>query len=796
MDLNAYPHLDNLGADLRDAWRGLRRDPGFSVVAISIVAAMLSVNLMLFAFLDAFFLRPLPIAGAERHFELSVRDEHGRIERRWPLAQVENFIASHAGVLEAGYAFAERRVIVGSGEDAKRSYVEVVSPSYFDLLKPPLARGRVPRADSSGSPEPAILLSHTGWKRLTGSDPNALGRTLLVDGVSLTITGVLAENAGGLEPVTPDFWMLAGAADRTSRAAAVAEYSIGGVLREGITVEQAAAALAPAADALHPGTTPSARGSVLIELRPTFLRERGELQPLALALLFLFGLVTLTAGANLTSLYLARAVVRRRDLGIRAALGASRVRLIRHILTESLLVAGAAALVAWAVSAFSIAALQGVVFGIVSDAGMSMRPIEVDGRIAVAGLLLAAVMGIGCGLAPALHTTHGALEVALRRDSLWLAGRVSAGRLRGALVVLQVALSLPLLVGAGILVRTAATAAHFDPGFGLDGLIDLRADSPSPRLLAHLRELPGVAAVSTAACTPLTGPLRRIPARVNNAVVRVGTNQVNEDYFATFAIRVIGGRNFHPHETAHRAPVAIVSQAAAQRLFPNANALGRTVDLKKSGAEDQFVAHEIVGVVSDVANGFFFEGRDAVYTPASLEAGAPEILVRLERYSSAELIRLRTACADVGAFCEPHTLRKILGLQSVPFLVGGQVASSLGLLALGLACLGLYGLARFTVVQRAREFGVRFVLGATRAQILGHVLAESSRRSGLGIAIGLPVSLGLSALLASLVPFLESFDLVAYLLVPLTLIACSLLATLFPALRAAAIDPISAIREE
>jgi ABC-type antimicrobial peptide transport system permease subunit len=170
--------------------------------------------------------------------------------------------------------------------------------------------------------------------------------------------------------------------------------------------------------------------------------------------------------------------------------------------------------------------------------------------------------------------------------------------------------------------------------------------------------------------------------------------------------------------------------------------------------------------------------------------------VRLEGVGASELKRLRAACAGAGAFCEPHTLRKIHGLQRVPFLVGSQIASSLGLLALGLACLGLYGLARFAVVQRTREFGVRMALGATFRQILSQVLAESTRRSGLGIVIGLPVSLGLSALLASQVPFLESFAVAAYALVPLLLLACVVLASLFPALRAAAIDPIAAIRED
>ncbi len=787
MNIIGYRHLDSLRADLRDAWRGLRRDPGFTVVAVAIVAAMLTANMVLFAFLDAFFLRRLPIAAAERHFELSVQDEQGRAQRSWPLADVERFLADRESVLETGYAFADRRVIVGDRE--QRSYVEVVTPSYFELVKPRLAAGRLPEGQ-----EASILLSDSGWKRLTGSDPNAIGTTLMVNGVAVTIVGRLAEGAGGLEPVTPDFWMLAGAV--AGHASRHDSYSIGGVLREGISAEQASAALAPAVRALDANSAQDSARRVLVEPRPTFLRERRELQPAALSILFLFGLVTLIAGANLTSLHLARAVARRRDLAIRVALGASRARLIRHILTESVLLAGIAAIAAWAISLFSIASLQGFVFSIVSDAGMSVRSIDVDARVFAATLLLAALVGAGCALTPALHVTRGSLEGALRRDARWLSGRVSAGRLRGALVMVQIALSLPLLVGAGILVRSVAGVNRMDAGFEIDRLVDLRADPSSARVFARMRDVPGVTAIGAAANTPLTGPMARTSARVAGTMMPVGFNRVDERFFDTVGIRVTWGRNFHPHETAANAPVAIISQATARRLFAEGNPLGRSMELEGEGG--QFRSHEIVGIAADVISGLFIQGHDAtaVYVPGNLESGASEILLRVERAGAAELTGLRAACADVGAFCEPYTLRRVLSMQRVPFVVSSAVAVSLGLLALGLACLGLHGLARFSVVQRTREFGVRFALGATRANVLGNVLAESTRRSAWGIALGLPVSLAISALLAAKVPFLQSFDVLSYFLVPCILLVCALLATLAPALRAAAIDPITALREE
>ena len=221
--------------------------------------------------------------------------------------------------------------------------------------------GRALSAASDRPAEQAVMLSHTGWKRLTGSDPGILGKSLLVDGVSLTVVGVLEEGTGGLEPVTPEFWVLAGAADAASNTPT--SYAIAGLLRDFVSPEQAAAGLTPILRGLSPGSglsplTVEAR----IESRPTLLRESKDLEPLAVSLLFLFGLVTVVAAANLTSLHLARATARRHDLSIRAALGASRERLVRHLITEGLVVSLVAAGVAWGLSVASVAAVQGIVF--------------------------------------------------------------------------------------------------------------------------------------------------------------------------------------------------------------------------------------------------------------------------------------------------------------------------------------------------------------------------------------------------------------------------------------------------
>lgn len=798
-DLSAYRFFDELHADLRDASRGLRRDRGFSGVAISVIASVLAANMVLFAFLDAYFLRPLPIEGATRHVELSARDAEGRRQGAWPLEDALSLIAPDNPVLEKGYAFAVRRSIV-RGREPQRAYVEVVTPSYFDLFKPKLAMGRALKATSDQPAEPAVMLSHNGWERLTGGDPAILGKPLLVDGVSLTVVGVLEEGTGGLEPVTPEFWVLAGAADAASTS--TTSYAIAGLLRAGFSPEQAAAGLTPILRGLGAGSGLSPlTAEARLEPRTTLLRESKDLEPLAVSLLFLFGLVTIVAAANLTSLHLARATARRQDLSIRAALGASRERLVRHLITEGIVVALVAAVAAWGLAVGSVAAVQDLVFSVVSDSGMSMLPVAVDARIVGAAFVLALAIGIGCALVPALSTTRLNRSLVLKRDGLFLGGTMSAGRLRGALVVFQVALSLPLLVSAGVLVRSASNATGVDVGYRHEGLIDLRAEPSSTRLVDRLRIHPGVMSISAVAQTPLAGDITRVSVRSDGSEAILGVNAVDEHFFKTLGIEVLQGRNFLSHETSGRAPVAVISAATARWLWPGKNPLGRVLNLGDGKVPQTYVPHEVVGVADDVISGFFFRGKDAsaIYRPTSLESGAAlELLLRLDETDAESLGALKTVCQEIASFCDPYTFERMLAIQRVPFMVASLIASSLGVLALGLACLGLHGLVRFAAVQRAREFGVRLALGATRGQILFNVLGESLRRVGLGILVGLPGCLALSAFVATRIRHrvLETFDPAAYALVPMMLLASALLASLIPALRAAATDPIRALREE
>lgn len=781
-----YAPLDALRGDLRDAARSLRRSPGFTLVATLVLGLVLTVDLLAFAFADAYLLRPLPIAEADRHVELVATVEGGREQWQFDAAEGEALVASAGRVIAHAYRFGLHRPAVLE-PSPRRTYAEVVSGTWFDLRRPRFAAGRAFGVwGGLDEREPVAVLSDAGWKRLLAADPQPIGRSLLVDGVAFTVVGVLAPAEGGLEPVVPELWLPLAAAERLLPLSPPARFGVGGILRPGVSPEQAAAALAPVL-----ATGSSEARTLRAHPRTTLLRESRELAPLTLSLLFAFALLTAVAAANLTGLHLARATARRRDIAVRAALGASRGRLLRPLVLEGLLLGGGALLLAWMLARLAVAAVEGAVFSLALQAGLVLTPVGISTTALLACGGLAATVGALGSLLPALQATRVDLRSGLGRDGTLFGGRLGAGRLRGALVVGQVAASLGLLVGAGLIARNAARADDVDTGFALAGLVDLNAVHADAGLVARLSASPGVRSVAATAFTPLAGGLPRIDATVDGVRQRLGHNVVDERFFDTLGLRVVRGRGLAAGDRG----VVVVSESTARLLWPEADPLGRRLDLERGdGGPEPFA---VVGVVSDAASGFFFEGRDRsmVYLPTGPEPPG-ELLLRVTGDARAGLPALREACADQDVLCEPVPLADLLARQRMPFTALSAVALALGALALGLACLGLHGLVAFAVARATREIGVRVALGATRGAVLRGVLAGAARQAARGVAFGLPPCLALSALLAAQVPQLQAFDAAVYALVPLLLLAVATAAALPPAWRAARVDPVVALREE
>jgi len=791
--------LDELRADLRDAWRSVKGSPGASTVAVVILGAAIGVNVILFAFIDAYALRPLPIAGAERYVDVRETDDRGGRSTRWTRDELAALDGAVAPAFEGLYASTSFELPMLE-PSARLVHGEAVSARYFPLLRARFALGRPFGAENDGADEPVAVLSHVGWRRLLDADANAVGRKIRLGDTWLTVIGVTVPEFRGVEAVTPEMWIplrihaaLAAGPGDTGR------YHLSGLLREGATPAQVAVLGAPVLAGFDRSALPAGGARrLLVEHRGSFFSaERGELARLAGLVLGAFALVLLIACANLASLHVARACARHRDIATRFALGASRGRLIRQLLTESLLLSGLGAALGGALAVGGADWVQGRLFSIVTEAGMTLAPIEVRGRVLAFGALLGVIAGLAFGLLPALEGTSMDLVSGSRRDGLALGGRVRPQRLGGFLVTVQVTASLVLLVLASLLLRNVQAATRLDAGYDLGRLVDLRFPRPTAAVLERIRRDPRVVSASVVAHTPLSGTLPRQAMIVDGATHTLRYNLVDEAYFATLGLRPTEGRSFRADETASSAPVVVVSAATARRLWPGQSALGRVIEVNEPGAARG--RHEVIGVAPDVVSGFFIEGRDpsAVYFPAVASSRAAEVLVRPRDEAVAAVIGLRGLCQEIDSavLCEPKTLKELVVLQRFPFLAASVVASGLGSIAIALTTIGLYGIVAFAVVQRLREIGVRIALGATPGAVLRLLLGRAARSVALGLALGLPFCVLLCRLAARLFR-LEAFDPVILPGVPLLLAAVALTAALIPARRATGIEPAVTLRAD
>jgi macrolide transport system ATP-binding/permease protein len=793
--------FDELGADLRYAWRSLKRNPGASAVAVVILGLAIGVNVALFTFIDAYVLSPLPIAAADRYVDLMEIDARGKRSRRFIREEIVSLEAAAAPAFEGLYAstFFELPML----EPTKQIvHGQAVSSSYFPLLGARLARGRAfrPEEDHLANGEAVVVLSDVGWKRLLGGDEAVLGRKIRLGRAWLTVVGVTSPGFRGVETILPDLWIplsvhgaLAGRPDEPSR------YRLAGLLRPGVTPEAASGLGSGVVAGFHRPADPGRTRRLLVEGRPSLLDagERAALSVVGGLVLSAFGLVLLIACSNLASLHVALASARHREIATRLALGASRARLVRQLLTESLVLAAIGTLVGGGLAVAGAQAIQARLFSIVTEAGLTMAPLTVHARVPIFAALLGTIAGIAFGLLPALEATSPDLVSGARRDGLALGGRIRSSRLGGLLVTAQVAASLVLLVLASLLLRNVQAASNLDPGYDAARLVDLRFPHPTANTLERLRRDPRVALASAVAHTPLSGTLPRHSMIVGGVTQTLRYNEVDEAYFDTLGLRLGEGRGFRHEEVQDAAPVAVISLATARALWPGASPLGRVVEVAEGG-ELEPGRYEVIGVAPDVMSGFFLEGRDpsAVYFPAR-PPRASEILVRPRGETAAFAETLRGLCQEIDGdvLCDPMTLHELVARQRFPFLAASVVASALGAAALAITAIGLYGIVAFAVVQRLREVGLRLALGATPAEVQRLLVGRATRSVLWGLALGLPVSLLLAAGPAR---FLRgnAFDPVPLLGVPFFLALVAMTAALIPTRRAATTDPMVSLRTD
>lgn len=792
---------DELSADLRYALRTLRHAPGFALVAVLTLGVAIATNLAFFTFLDAYVFRPLPVRDGERYVDLEAVNERGERTPGFRGEDLDALGQSLAPAFErlSGSSLVNLPVL----EPIRRTVqAQAVSPQFLALFSaaPALGRWLLPAAHLTGGETDAVVLSHAGWGRLFARDPAVVGRRLRLGNRWLTVVGVMGDDFLGVEPVVPDFWLslaaLAELGDGTTQ-----HLTLSGVLRPGTTLDGAGALAWSTLAALGPRGDGNEPVEVRVLPRRSLLSfdERRQVARAGLVLSVAFLLVLLVACANLTGLQLARAGARHREIATRLSLGSSRGRLVRQLVTESLVLAALAAGLALLLVALSTEALERRIFALAIDAGLTVAPVTMSWRSLAAALLLTVSATLATGLAPALQATSHHLAVGTPRDGLVLGTRLRQQKLTGLLISAQVMASLILLTVAALLARNTRLASHLDAGFDPQALVDVRYERPTAEVGVRLAAHPDVAALTGVAQTPLSGPMPRLELNANGASQSIRFNVVDERFFETLGLKLEAGRAFWPEEATAEARIVVVSRATAQRLWPGENPLGKK--LEASDPEGPIATGEylVVGVAPDVVSGLFFQGRDAtlVYFPARL--GSPSIgnLIVRPRGDAATFTRaLPALCTELNpeVICEPKTLAELANMQRFPFLVGSFIAGVLGALALGLTAIGLYGLVDFAVVRRRREMGVRLALGASSGQLLSAVTARALGSVAFGAALGLPLCWLLSLGVGRLLTVLEPFDPLTLFAAPLLLATVAAIAAMIPARRALAADPVESLR--
>ena len=818
--------FDSWLQDLRYAVRLLRRNPLFALTAVLSLAIGIGANTTIFTIANALLFKPpLGVADASRLVDVG-RSQDGQ---GFDNGSYSNYLDIRARntVFSGIYAYrlGPEPMSLRGKDGAERIYGEMVSTNYFNVLGTPPHIGRLFTSDDSEQPAatPLAVLSHRFWMRRFNGDPAIVGQTLVLNGRPFMVIGVTPEGFHGTTVLTSDLWvpvnMVGELASRLPPAILTSRESawlvMGARLKPGVTVGQAQAELANIGRALEQEFPDANRGKGLRVVASSPVPGDGA--PVAAFMAVLMAIVMLVlaiACANVAGVLLARATTRRREIAVRLAIGAGRGRLIRQMLVESTLL-------------FLIGGSGGLVLArLMTGALLSLLPavplpidvtLALDGRAVVFTLTLSLVAAILSGLAPAFHASRAEVVGALKSDTQGGPERIW---LRHAFVVSQVALSIVLVVGAGLFARALQRASEIDPGFDPHGVelatLDLSlggytADTGrvfARELIRRVRETPGVQAAALSAVMPLgdrgigLGGLAvpGVELRNGRRFFDVDWNVITPGYFATMKMALLTGRDFSDADREGTPSVVIVNETAARQWWPRQDALGKTL-LQEDGrpdAPDAVRTLTVVGVARDSKYRNLGEDpRPFVYVPIQQQYMSRTVIAARSAHGQRLAGELRALLASMNPnlpIVQSLTFDAYSQLGLLPQRIAASVAGSLGLVGVLLAAIGIYGVTAYMVSSRTREIGIRMALGAERASVVRMVLRQGLTLTMIGAAIGLAVAAAASRLLGSLLFGVGATD-------PLTFIGSTLLffvvgaaACYVPARRATAIGAMDALR--
>ncbi len=830
--------MTGLFQDVRYALRHLRKSPGFTAVAVLTLGLGIGLNSAIFTLFDALTLRPLPISDPDAVVNVyqRIQDEAGSYRSfSYPeYVALRQSNAVFSGLIAYSWMPAEIVTSTRSTVDgAEEAHGLLVTANYFPLLGGEAALGRtfLTEEDESHGAQPVMVLSHGFWEEHFTSDRSIVGKSVKLNGTLMTVVGVASAGFFGTEPQTPDFWvpmmMQAQLMPRDERLNDRRSFWLDVVarLKPGVSRKQAQAGMDALINRIAPdylGTNQKASidlvaGSLLA--RPDV---RGEVDSLAFLVMASVAMILLIACANVANLSLARSAVRQKEIGVRLSLGASRGRVVQQLLTESLLVA----LLSGVAGLLSARWLPGAIISLLRPQHEQPISVPLVLDIPVLGytLLLSVGTAIVFGLIPALRASRTNPNWASKGEITTLGQGGGRLRIHSVLVGTEISVCLVLLLGAGLLARALGRAQTVDPGFDMKHVLALSMDLNlhgydnertaefHRHLIEQLQALPGVKAVSVASLAPLGGVSRAAPVTAAGSNGPVGASEtsvgywvVSPNYFGTLSIPIVQGRSFGLRDTGQGTPVAIINEAMARQFWPGQDPVGKR--LRPGPPSVPFT--EVVGVVKNTRGARLWEAdQPYVYLPL-LQNNTKGPAIQTEQLGMKILIRTDGNPDDISAIV-PRVVRTLdpnvqgsaatLGKSAERWVwfsqVGAMLSSSLGILGLFLASLGIYGLMSYSVAQRTHELGIRIALGANRSDILKLILGQGLRISLVGLVVGLAIALGVTRVIAAMLYGVKPTDPVTFGGVSVLLTAVALLASYLPARRAAKVEPLVALRYE
>ena len=804
--------LTTIYHDLRYSLRSLVKHRNFTAAALLTLALGIGINTSIFTLLYSVAFRPLPVPNPEtvvNVYQILDGEFSRQVEGNVALLSYPEYLNYRDRVTGVSglAASADVKLHLG-GSNVERINGLMVTDNYFSLLGGGSALGRTFFDKECQTPLqcPVAVLSHRFWQRRFGSDQSVVGTSIMLNRERFTIVGVAAQNFQGAEMTVPDVWIpvtMQPAVMPENKILEVAECSwlnVVGRLKNGVSLPQVQAEMqlvAAQMDHNYPG-----RKTTVNVMAGSFLNSpevRSEGTPVAILVMAAVGLVLLIACANVSNLMLARSAARRKEIAVRLALGASRSRLIRLLLTESVLLAVLGGIIGLLLAVL----LPPILFAAIPEIGLD---IDFKPNVIVFAYMfsISLVTGVLFGLAPAIQSTKSNLTDALK--STKSNPRVSRPHLRNLLVIGQIAVSLVLLIGAGLIVRGLQQARSTDLGFDQKDLVvmsldltaqgydEARASTLYAQLAERLKTSPAIKSVSLAEVAPFTGARETtVDIAGIGSSLGVAANGVSPEYFQTLGIPLRRGRQFTEDDARSGNSPAVISQAMASRFWPGIDPIGQRF-------KENNTSHEIIGVVADISSRQVGKlDGPLFYTP-----NAPNKLTGLSfvlrtngnRATSVSAIRETVHALDKDAFVSVEPLEENVRRMLEPARMGAWFSGTVSLLALLIAATGIYGMLSYHVVERTSEIGIRMALGAQRRNVLLLIVSDGMKLAAVGIAVGLAGAFALSKVMTTLLFGIAPADALTFVTVSAGALAVALLACYIPARRATKVDPLIALRTD